>query len=437
MVKFKFADIGEGLTEGKVANIMIKVGDKIKDGDEMFSVETDKVNTEIYSPCDGFISKINMKVGDIIYVGDIVIEINDEKNIEENINPSVTKQSIKLTNNNDKSEGVIGSVPVSDTILSSRNLLKNDDIIINNNILSTPIVRKMASDLNIDLIDIKGTGINGKILKDDLIEFNIKNIKKETKYTSDLLNNNLTKVSLDKISQININNLIHREKMSKIRKIITKKMILSKNNVTSVTLMKNIDVTKLVEFKKQLKEQIKKYEINITYMPFFIKACVIALKEFPIFNSSYDQERQEIIFKNYYNIGIAIDTPNGLMVPVIKDVDKLNIKQITKNINDLILNTREYKLKSYEMKDGTFTITNFGSFGVDFATPIINFPEVAILGVGIIKKTPVVNNNNEIVISYILPLSLTIDHRLIDGADAGRFIIRITELLELPILLLL
>ncbi len=176
-------------------------------------------------------------------------------------------------------------------------------------------------------------------------------------------------------------------------------MILSKTVIAETTLMKNIDVTKLIEIRTQLKGQAEQQGAKLTYMSFFMKACAIALKDFPILNSSYDQEQQEqqeIIFKDYYNIGMATDTPTGLMVHVVKGVDQLNIMQIAKMINDLAAKKRERKLKPDEMKDGTFTITNFGSAGIKFATSVINFPEVAILGVGIIKKAPVINKNNEI-----------------------------------------
>ncbi|WP_348736388.1 dihydrolipoamide acetyltransferase family protein [Spiroplasma endosymbiont of Ammophila pubescens] len=427
MVKFKFADIGEGLTEGKVANVMIKVGDKIKDGDEMFAVETDKVNTEIFAPCDGIVSKINIKVGDTIYVGDVVVEIYDGT-AGDSPAPAVPEQSTVAPVKEEKAAGVVGAVPISNTVLAPRHLPSNGNTNVdhNKNVLSTPIVRKMAADLKIDLTQIQGSGPNGKIMKADLDQRAKRAVTGPT----------LSTLLID-IPQINATGAVRREAMSPIRKAIAKQMTLSKTVIAETTLMKNIDVTKLIEIRTQLKGQAEQQGIKLTYMPFFMKACAIGLKDFPILNASYDQDQQEIIFKDYYNIGMATDTPIGLMVPVVKGVDQLNILQIAKMINDLAAKTRERKLKPDEMKDGTFTITNFGSAGIEFATPVINFPEVAILGVGIIKKAPVINKNNEIEISSILPLSLTIDHRLIDGADGGRFLARVTALLESPALLLL
>ncbi len=426
MVKFKFADIGEGLTEGKVANIMIKVGDKIKDGDEMFAVETDKVNTEIYAPCDGNVSKINMNVGDTIYVGDVVVEIDDGG--AESADSPATPQPAAAPAEEEKAAGVVGAVPISNTVLAPRHLPSSNDANSgnNSNVLSTPLVRKMAADLKIDLTKIQGSGPNGKIMKVNLAQGG----------GAAATGPSLSAMPIE-IPKINATGAVRCEPMSPIRKAIAKQMTLSKTVIAETTLMKNIDVTKLIGIRTQLKGQAEKQGVKLTYMPFFMKACAIALKDFPILNSSYDQEQQEIIFKDYYNIGMATDTPTGLMVPVVKAVDQLNIMQIGKMVNDLASKTRERKLKPDEMKDGTFTITNFGSAGIELATPVINFPEVAILGVGIIKKTPVINSNNEVEVSSILPLSLTIDHRLIDGADGGRFLARVTELLESPALLLL
>ncbi|AGM24862.1 dihydrolipoamide acetyltransferase family protein [Spiroplasma chrysopicola] len=428
MVKFKFADIGEGLTEGKVGAINIKVGDKVKDGDEMFSVETDKVNAEIYSPCDGVITKINMKVGDVIYVGDVVVEIDDGKG-DAPVASATPAPSVAEPVEEEKAAGVVGAVPISNAVLPSRGLPTTNNAAVNNeHILATPIVRKMAADMKVDLSKIKGTGPNGRIMKADLLA---------GPTSAPIASGPSIGGAPITIPNIQVSGNVKREPMSSIRKAIAKQMTLAKTVIAETTLIKNVNVTKLIEIRTQLKGQAEKQGVKLTYMPFFMKACAIALKEFPILNSSYDQQSEEIIYKEYYNIGMATDTANGLMVPVVKGVDQLNVLQIGAVINDLATRTRDRKLKADEMRDGTFTISNFGSAGVEIATPVINFPEVAILGVGTIEKKPVVNANNEIEISSILPLSLTIDHRLIDGADGGRFLQRVSALLESPALLLL
>lgn len=429
MLKFKFADIGEGLTEGVVGEINIKVGDKIKDGQTMFSVETDKVNAEIPSPVDGTITKINMKVGDTIFVGDVVIEIDDETG--DSARPSSEPPAAAQPAEEEKAAGVVGAVPISNTVIAARSLpATNNSQTINSKVLATPVARRMMSDLKVDLTKIQGTGPNGRIKKSD-IQNASQHSAGPVAAGPTMMMPNITMPNIKTTGQVN------RVPMSPIRKAIAKQMTLSKTVIPETTLIKNVDVTKLIELRSQLKPQAEKQGIKLTFMPFFIKACAIALQEFAMLNSSYDQQTEEVVYKQYYNIGMAVDTSRGLMVPVIKGADQLHILQIAHAVNDLAERTRDGKLKMDEMSDGTFTITNFGSVGVEIATPVINYPESAILGVGTIEKKPTVDKENNIVIKSILPLSLSIDHRLIDGADGGRFLMRLNELLESPALLLL
>ena len=326
---------------------------------------------------------------------------------------------------------MVGAVPISNTVIAARSLpATNNSQTINSKVLATPVARRMVSDLKVDLTKIQGTGPNGRIKKSD--------IQNASQHSAGLvaagptiMTPNITMPNIKTTGQVN------RVPMSPIRKAIAKQMTLSKTIIPETTLIKNVDVTKLIELRSQLKPQAEKQGIKLTFMPFFIKACAIALQEFAMLNSSYDQQTEEVVYKQYYNIGMAVDTPRGLMVPVIKGADQLHILQIAHAVNDLAERTRDGKLKMDEMSDGTFTITNFGSVGVEIATPVINYPEVAILGVGTIEKKPTVNKENNIVIKSILPLSLSIDHRLIDGADGGRFLMRLNELLESPALLLL
>ncbi|WP_368486217.1 dihydrolipoamide acetyltransferase family protein [Spiroplasma sp. DGKH1] len=429
MLKFKFADIGEGLTEGVVGEINVKVGDKIKDGQTMFSVETDKVNAEIPSPVDGTITKINMKVGDTIFVGDVVIEIDDGSG--DSASPSSAPPAEAKPAEEEKAAGVVGAVPISNTVIAARSLpATNNSQTVNSKVLATPVARRMASDLKVDLTKIQGTGPNGRIKKSD--------IQNASHHSGGPVATGPTMVAPNiTMPNIKTTGQVNRVPMSPIRKAIAKQMTLSKTVIPETTLIKNVDVTKLIELRSQLKPQAEKQGIKLTFMPFFIKACAIALQEFAMLNSSYDQQTEEVVYKQYYNIGMAVDTPRGLMVPVIKGADQLHILQIAHAVNDLAERTRDGKLKMDEMSDGTFTITNFGSAGVEIATPVINYPEAAILGVGTIEKKPTVDKENNIVIKSILPLSLSIDHRLIDGADGGRFLMRLNELLESPALLLL
>jgi pyruvate dehydrogenase E2 component (dihydrolipoamide acetyltransferase) len=218
-------------------------------------------------------------------------------------------------------------------------------------------------------------------------------------------------------------------KISKIREIIAKKMVIAKTEIPDVTLTEEVDVTDLVLLRKKLKNELESQGIKITYMAFIAKSIIIALKEFPLFNSSFDPEKSEIIIKKNINLGIAVDTPRGLIVPNIKNTDKLNIIDLAQEINKLSQSAKEGKLTLEQVQNGTFTLSNFGTIGGLQCTPIINLPELAILGIGRIVKKPIVKDNN-ICIADILHLSLSFDHRIIDGADASRFLNRITLLLS-------
>lgn len=226
----------------------------------------------------------------------------------------------------------------------------------------------------------------------------------------------------------NTENEIEICKISKIREVISKKMVVAKTEIPDVTVTEEIDITDLVFLRKRLKNELEPQGIKLTYMAFIAKAVISALTEFHLFNSSFDSVKNEIIIKKFINLGIAVDTPRGLMVPNIKNADKLNIIELAQEINKLAKNAQEGKLTLKQLQNGTFTLSNFGSIGGLQCTPIINLPELSILGIGKIIKKPVVKDNN-ICIADILHVSLTFDHRVIDGADASRFLNKITSVL--------
>ncbi|MDC9031824.1 dihydrolipoamide acetyltransferase family protein [Columbia Basin potato purple top phytoplasma] len=238
-------------------------------------------------------------------------------------------------------------------------------------------------------------------------------------------NNNNNNIKSD---NKNTENEIEICKISKIREVISKKMVVAKTEIPDVTVTEEIDITDLVFLRKRLKNELEPQGIKLTYMAFIAKAVISALTEFPLFNSSFDSVKNEIIIKKFINLGIAVDTPRGLMVPNIKNADKLNIIELAQEINKLAKNAQEGKLTLKQLQNGTFTLSNFGSIGGLQCTPIINLPELSILGIGKIIKKPVVKDNN-ICIADILHVSLTFDHRVIDGADASRFLNKITSVL--------
>lgn len=438
MYKFKFADIGEGIHEGKLLKWMFDVGDEVKDGDTLFLVETDKVNAEIPSPVDGVIKKLLAEQGDTIHVGDVVVEIDDGEESESLEEKSEKKgETRKETIDEGKDmAGVVGELEVGENVLESSDENEGkEEITSKKKSLATPVARKLAKDLGIDINSISGSGANGRVMKEDI--YKASEMKEKCDQKDDSKGNNKKSYIKDiDIPKIKIDGEVERVKVSKMRKTIAENMVLSKSVIPHASSMDDFDVSELVEFRKEQKEIADKQGIKLTYMPFIIKAITLALKEYPILNSSYDMENEEIILKKYYNIGIAVDTPEGLMVPVVKNADRKGILEISKEMNDLIEKSQNRTIGLENLRGGTFSITNYGAVGSTYGVPVIKYPEAAILGIGRITKKPVVKDG-EIVIRDIVPISLSIDHRIIDGADAGRFLNKVKEYLQDPMLLLL
>ena len=411
MYSFKFADIGEGIHEGKILEYSFKVGDKINEGDTLVVIETDKVNAEIPSPVDGKIVQLGPKVGEIVHVGEILAVIDDgsEKSKEKNVEDESDEA------------GVVGEIEVSDEVIASA-IADDEQTDSNKRVLATPVARKLANDLNIDITKVIGSGEHGRVLRDDIETFKSKGNEFASKTVE--------------VPNIKAIDGARREKISTLRKSVVKAMTLSKQIIPHTTLIDELDVTDLVNFRTEQKPLAEKENIKLTYMAFIIKALIKSIKEYPVFNSSYDMLNEEIVYHQSINIGIAVDTPDGLIVPNIKNAEGLSLFEIAKEIDRLASLAKERKIQLNELQNGTITITNFGAFDAISGTPIIKYPEVAILGIGKITKKPIVKEN-QIAIADIIPLSLTFDHRIIDGADGGRFMIAFKKYLKNPLLLLM
>jgi pyruvate dehydrogenase E2 component (dihydrolipoamide acetyltransferase) len=224
--------------------------------------------------------------------------------------------------------------------------------------------------------------------------------------------------------------------LSQLRKTIARNMIQSKHNAAHMTVFDEVEVSELVRVREKYKSKFLEKQVKLSYLPFVLKATALALKKFKALNAQMDLDNNQMIYKNYYNIGIAVDTEDGLIVPVIKDVDKLSIFQIAQKINEISEKTRKREITMEDMKDGTFTITSFGSIGGQFAVPVINYPQAAILGIGRILKKPVVKDD-AVVPGTIMPLSLSVDHRIVDGGETARFVNQIMEYLSDPVSLIM
>lgn len=416
--EFKLPDVGEGIHEGEIVKLHVQEGDTIQEFDIFAEVQTDKAVVEVPSPVTGTVKEIKVSEGDValvhsaIAVIDVEGELPDgEGQAEESTEETVTEESRE-----EKKE----STPAASK---------------KGNVAAMPSVRKLARELGVDITQVAGSGKNGRILAEDVKRFaeggqeggqsEAEEVKAAAKPDVQVQPTAVEPAGKEE-----------RIPLRGIRRTIAKRMVESKHTAPHVNLMDEVDVTELIELRKWGKPIAQERDIKLTYLPFIIKAVIAALREYPALNASIDDENEEIVLKHYYNIGLAAATDNGLMVPVIKDADRKSVFELAGEVTEKAAKARDMKLDVSEMKGSTFTISNLGGFGGQFFTPIINYPEVAILGVGTIKEKPVVHEG-EIVIRPQMFVTLSFDHRLVDGDLAARFMRRFKQLMENPKLLMM
>lgn len=422
---FKLPDIGEGIHEGEIVKWFVKEGEEVKEDDVLCEIQNDKSVVEIPSPVDGKVTKIFVEEGSVAVVGDTLITFEGE-GLESNVDETADEKPAAASEEKkdepaDKAEAPSG---------------ESDEKSEGNRIIAMPSVRKYARENNVQIEAVTGSGKNGRILKED-IESYLNGGSKTEETGSDAAAEQTEEKKESKQAEVPAGSYPEtREKMSGIRKAIAKSMVNSKTKAPHVTLMDEIDVTDLVAHRKRFKEVAAAQEIKLTYLPYVVKALVSASKKFPILNSYIDENTDEIVQKHYYNIGIAADTEKGLLVPVVKDADKKSIFAISQEINELAGKARSGKLKPDEMKGASNTISNIGSAGGQWFTPVLNYPEAVILGIGRIADKPIVRDG-EVVIAPVLALSLSFDHRIVDGATAQMALNQIKRLLNDPQLIMM
>ncbi len=424
---FKFPDVGEGIAEGEIVKWHVKEGDKVKQDQTLAEIETDKAIVQMPSPCAGSIQKIMHKEGDTVKVGEVLVSILEEgaqKGATEKSDEKETKPLQKVSQQQ-KSVSVVGYLEEASDDDIQKNVpteqkapMQTSSISLT---LATPAVRRLGRELNVDLATIKGTGLEGRVTEEDVRS--VGSIGKEKEKT-------ITKREYD------LYGYIEKIPLKGVRKATAIRMAKSNQTIPHVTHIDEADVTLLVEHREREKKAAEQKGVHLTYMPFIVKACISALKEHPFLNGSTDHEHEEIILKKYYNIGIAVDTPDGLIVPVIKEADAKNIMQIAKEIEELAEKASSRTIDIADLKGNSFTITNIGVIGGLYATPIINQPDVAILAIGRIYIKPVFSDK-KIEMRKVLPLSLSFDHRVLDGAEAARFMNDLKKYLEDPDLILI
>ncbi|WHY63355.1 dihydrolipoamide acetyltransferase family protein [Cytobacillus firmus] len=443
--QFRLPDIGEGIHEGEIVKWFVKPGDEVQEDDVLCEVQNDKAVVEIPSPVKGKVEEILVEEGTVATVGQVLITFDAPgyedlkfKGDHEDEAPKEEKTEAQVQATAEAGQDVKKEEAPAQGERKEGVAISDTDADPNRRIIAMPSVRKYARDKGVDIRQVAGSGKNGRIQKDDIDSFLNGGTQANEAPAQEAAPQAEAKETAPAAAQVIPAGQYPetREKMSGIRKAIAKAMVNSKHTAPHVTLMDEIDVTKLVAHRKKFKEVAANKGIKLTFLPYVVKALTSALREFPALNTSIDDAAGEIIQKHYYNIGIAADTEKGLLVPVVKDADRKSTFAISNEINELAGKARDGKLAPDEMKGASCTITNIGSAGGQWFTPVINHPEVAILGIGRIAEKPVVKDG-EIVAAPVLALSLSFDHRIIDGATAQNALNHIKRLLNDPELLLM
>ncbi|MEB7824068.1 dihydrolipoamide acetyltransferase family protein [Staphylococcus chromogenes] len=424
--EFKLPDIGEGIHEGEIVKWFVKAGDKIEEDDVLCEVQNDKSVVEIPSPVAGTIEDVLVEEGTVAVVGDTIVKIDA---------PDAEEMQFKGGHDDESSNDSKEEVKEEAKEEAPQQAPANEDVDENKKVKAMPSVRKYARDNNVNIKAVNGTGKNGRITKEDVDAY--LNGGGQAATTEDTASTPAESTQDTATSAAPAGDFPETtEKIPAMRKAIAKAMVNSKHTAPHVTLMDEIDVQELWDHRKKFKEIAAEQGTKLTFLPYVVKALVSALKKYPALNTSFNEEAGEVVHKHYWNIGIAADTERGLLVPVVKHADRKSIFQISDEINELAVKARDGKLTSDEMKGATCTISNIGSAGGQWFTPVINHPEVAILGIGRIAQKPIVKDG-EIIAAPVLSLSLSFDHRQIDGATGQNAMNHIKRLLNNPELLLM
>jgi len=421
--QFRFPDVGEGITEGEVVRWLVKEGEEIKADQPIAEVETDKAIVEMPSPYDGTVLKLHFKEKDIVKVGDVLITVGEKGETLAEAAPAA--------------KPAVPPAPPAPSALPAPSPAPRPAIPpLSGEIFATPRIRKLAQDLGVDLTNVRGTGPLGRITDEDVQTAKGKPALAKPAAPLPTISEPAPSAPTAPASapvepppprpaikikpKFDFYGEVERLPLRGVRRATAKRMALSISKAAHVTHCDEADATALEKLRSSLKSEAEAKNIKLTYLPFLVKAVIAALRAHPMLNSTMDDDEEEIIIKKYYNIGIAVDVPDGLIVPVVKGAEQKTLWEIAQDIQAVAEAARARKLDLADLKGGTFSITNVGMIGGEWATPIINYPEVAILAtLKIVDRVRVVNGG--IVVKKTLPLCLSFDHRVVDGAEAARF----------------
>lgn len=442
----KLPDVGEGVTEGELVKWLVKIGDTVKADQPVVELMTDKATVEVPSPYAGTVKELKYKEGDVVPIESVILVLDtdgagkpagasaappkQEKTpvakdpAAQQKAPGLQQQAQQMTASPTR--------PVAQSGAGAGGAMDLYPPVANANVLATPATRRLARETGVDINSLQGTGLAGRVTRDDVTK-----AKGGAPSGGAPAQARAPMMDIPRPAVISQPGAMEdRVPLRGIRKKIAENMQMAKHVIPHFTLMEEARVDALVQMRAQAKEHAEKYGVKVTYLPFVMKALIATCREFPMFNASMDDQAGEIVYKKYFNVGFAADTPNGLMVPVVKNADFKTVLQISQEIQQLAGKAREGKLALEDMKGATITITNIGSVGGVYATPIINHPEVAILGVYKIQDKPIWNGK-EFVRGQVMNFTITCDHRLIDGAVAANFMKAFVARIENPSQLML
>ncbi|XKH01573.1 2-oxo acid dehydrogenase subunit E2 [Marinobacter nauticus] len=402
--EYKLEDPGEGITEAEVVEVMVSEGDEVTDGDPLLTVETDKAANEIPANFNGTVESVKVKEGETIKVGQVLVTYDDGSGGDSEEEGGTEQGKEEPPEKADESESSDSERPVP----------------------AAPATRQLARELHVDLHQVEGSGPGGRVTKEDVEAFSEKAASKESSRAGGKA------PTLPDFSQWGT---VRREPLSAIRQAIARNMSQSWQEIPHVMHQSVADITELERFRRRHQSEVERRGGKLTMTVLVIKALVAALKQFPRFNTSLDTENDELIYKEYYDIGVAVATDAGLLVPVLREADRKDVFELATELSRLADKAREGELKKQDMEGATFSLTNPGPIGATSFTPIINHPEVAILGMGSAELSPVATghiDNYKVEARLRMPLCLAYDHRVNDGAEAAQFLKTIVDTLEDP-----
>ena len=433
--EFKLPDVGEGIHEATLVEWLVTEGGSVEADQPFVKVETDKAIVDIPSPVKAAVRKLHFNPGDVMHVGDVMVTLDGE---------GASAAPVPAGNSAVKAEqpAVQSAHTASSTAKQELGAAEPVRVRKGQRVLATPHTRSLARKMGVDIETITPSGKNGRITDEDVERaaeapgkamqdspeaFVLADVSSTTKAVQGTVATAAPVADGEDVEVVPVTHL---------RKVIAENMVLSKHTAAHVTHVDEADVTELFSLYQKAKAQLADQGVKLTILPFFIKALVVALKAHPWLNSQYDEAGARILLKKFYNIGVAVDTPEGLMVPVLKGADRKDMVQIAQEIADMAARAQARRLTLDELRGGTFTVTNVGPMGGLFATPVIRYPEAAILGLHAMKERPAVLDG-QVAVRKMMNLSLSFDHRIIDGMVAARFMTQLVELLQNPDLLML